>query len=43
MRNKGQDCHGKSSIQQEHSLHQQIRLIAMEEISKMLHMEHSFV
>jgi hypothetical protein len=34
----------KSSIQQEEdSLHQQIRLRAKEETSKVLHLEHSFV
>jgi hypothetical protein len=42
--NQGQDCHGKSSIQQEEdSPHQQIRLRANEETSEVLHLEHSFV
>jgi hypothetical protein len=42
--NQGQDCHGKSSInQEEDSLHQQIRHRAKEETSEVLHLEHSFV
>jgi len=40
-----QDCHGKSSIQQEEedSLHQQIGLIFKDVTSKMPHLEYSFV
>jgi hypothetical protein len=36
-----QDCHGKSSIQEE-SFHQQIGLKFKKENSKVLHVEHSF-
>jgi hypothetical protein len=39
-----QNCHGKSSIQQEEdSFHQQTGLKFKEETSKVLHLEHSFV
>jgi len=40
-----QDCHGKSSIQQEEedSLHQQVGLTFKDVTSKMLHLEYSFV
>ena len=42
--NSIQDCHGKSSTQQEEdSLHQQIRLKFKEENGKVLHLERSFI
>jgi len=37
------DGHGKSSIQQEDSVHQQTRLKFQEESSKMLHLEYNIV
>jgi hypothetical protein len=38
-----QDFHGKSSIRQEDSFHQQTGLKCKEETSKVLNLEHSFV
>jgi hypothetical protein len=38
-----QDCHSKSSIQEEDTFHKQFGLKFKEENSETLHLEHSFV